>query len=37
MEFCVNAMFYIAKLIQLSYLNLRYEVLIFKALIFFIR
>jgi hypothetical protein len=29
MEFCVNALFYIAKLIQLSYLNLLYEVFIY--------
>ena len=31
MEFCVNAVFYIAKLIQLTYLNLLYEVLIYQS------
>jgi len=32
LEFCVNAMFYIAKLIQLSYLHLLYEVLVYQSL-----
>jgi hypothetical protein len=36
MEFCVNAIFYIAKLIQLSYLHLLYEVLIYQSLNIFL-
>jgi hypothetical protein len=32
MEFCVNAVFYIAKLIKLSYFHVLYKVLIYQSL-----